>query len=133
MAKLRLYAGENQLVPNGSGIGFYGNDGIGSPIAVGGFNGRTFVTDPSGTIHGFAGIAHFILFLPILGFSTYLQTGSYMTGFAVGTIIAMVSYAFILGKLSTFFISTGHENAFKYLRIVSGILAIVVGIYWMTL
>jgi hypothetical protein len=34
-------------------MGFYGNDGIGSPIVVGGFNGRTFVTDPSGTIHGF--------------------------------------------------------------------------------
>jgi hypothetical protein len=53
MADLNLYVGEDQIVPNGSGIGFYGDDGFGDPIPIGDFNGRTFVTDASGTIHGF--------------------------------------------------------------------------------
>ena len=53
MANLNLYVGEDQLVPNGSGIGFYGESGFGSAILIGAFNGRTFVTDPSGSIEGF--------------------------------------------------------------------------------
>lgn len=53
MAELNLYVGEDQLVPTGSGIGFFGNGGFGAAISVGGFNGRTFVVNPSGTIDGF--------------------------------------------------------------------------------
>ncbi len=53
MANLNLYVGEDQLIPDGSGVGFYGDDGFGAPISIGSFNGRTFVTNPSGNIEGF--------------------------------------------------------------------------------
>lgn len=53
MANMNLYVGEDQKVPTGSGIGFYGNIGFGAPISVGGYNGRTFAVNPSGTILGF--------------------------------------------------------------------------------
>ncbi len=52
MADLSLFVGEDQKVPTGSGIGFYGNS-FGTPILRGEFNERTFVTDASGTIFGF--------------------------------------------------------------------------------
>lgn len=53
MADLNLYVGEDQIVPTGSGIGFFGDDGFAAPIAVDGYNGRTFVVNPSGTVAGF--------------------------------------------------------------------------------
>ena len=83
-----------------------------------------------GTIHGFAGIAHFVLFLPVLGFTSSLEIANYLIGFAIGTIVAMVMYAFLLGKISHFFHSS-NKSMFRNLRIFSGILAIIVGIYWM--
>lgn len=53
MATLKLYAGEDTLVSVGSGLGFFGDDGFGAPIVVGTYNGRTFVTNTSGTIQSF--------------------------------------------------------------------------------
>jgi hypothetical protein len=53
MATLNLYAGEDTLVSASSGLGFFGDDGFDSPIAVGEFNGRVFVTNSSGTVEGF--------------------------------------------------------------------------------
>lgn len=53
MAEFNLYVGEDQVVPNTSGIGFYGDEGFGTAILIDDFNGRTFVTDTSGTIEGF--------------------------------------------------------------------------------
>ncbi|HHH52751.1 MAG TPA: hypothetical protein ENK91_03770 [Bacteroidetes bacterium] len=82
-----------------------------------------------GTIHGFAGIAHFVLFLPVLGFSSGIEIANYLIGFAIGTILAMMLYALLLGKISHLFHSNS-KKVFKYLRLGSGILAIVVGLYW---
>lgn len=53
MAEIKLYAGEDQLVESPLGLGFYGEDGFGSPIAKNQFNGRTFAADASGTTEGF--------------------------------------------------------------------------------
>jgi cytochrome c biogenesis protein CcdA len=83
-----------------------------------------------GTVHGFAGIAHFILFLPVLGFTNEIQTVAYIIGFAIGTIFAMVSYTFILSKISQYLNAEKINKRMKYLRILSGILAIAIGIYW---
>lgn len=83
-----------------------------------------------GTIHGFAGIAHFILFLPVLGFSTNTDMITYISGFAVGTVFAMVSYTFLVSKLPLVLKGTNNESKLKYFRIVSGLLAIIVGFYW---
>lgn len=52
MATLKFYADGNEI-PNaeGSGLGFYGAN-FGSPLTVGGWNSRTFVTSSDGTTQG---------------------------------------------------------------------------------
>lgn len=53
MATLELYAGENTLVPESSGLGFFGDDGFGAAVFIGSYNGHTFVTNVSGTVQSF--------------------------------------------------------------------------------
>lgn len=53
MATVNLYAGEDTLVSTSSGLGFFGGDGFGAPVTIGSYNGRTFVTNASGTVQGF--------------------------------------------------------------------------------
>lgn len=53
MAILDLYAGENTFVPTTSGLGFFGAIGFDSSLAIGIYNGHTFVTNASGTVQGF--------------------------------------------------------------------------------
>src|SRR5688500_1345723 len=54
MALLEFYAGEGNNINNlaGSGLGFYGANGFGYSIPIGSFNGRTFITDSTGTEEG---------------------------------------------------------------------------------
>jgi hypothetical protein len=54
MALLSFFAGEGANINNisGSGIGFYGDSGFGYSIPVGSFNGRSFITDSTGTAQG---------------------------------------------------------------------------------
>lgn len=52
MATFNLYAGEDRLVQNTSGLGFFGNNGFGAPVVVGEYQGRTFVTNSIGTVEG---------------------------------------------------------------------------------
>lgn len=84
-----------------------------------------------GTLHGFAGISHFLLILPTLTLPSVFDSVIYLAGFAAGTILAMVSYAFFLGIAATKSSAMSENKIFKYLRIASGILAILVGIYWL--
>lgn len=53
MPTLELYAGEDTLVPTTSGLGFFGDVGFDSAIAIGTYNGHTFVTNASGTVESF--------------------------------------------------------------------------------
>lgn len=53
MADLEVYVGEDQLLPAGAALGFYGGGGWDDPIALNQFNGRVFVTDPSGVTENF--------------------------------------------------------------------------------
>lgn len=54
MASVDFYAGEGSAIANlsGSGLGFYSDSGFGYSIAVGSYNGRTFITDSTGTAQG---------------------------------------------------------------------------------
>ncbi|THD66292.1 hypothetical protein E7Z59_10780 [Robertkochia marina] len=83
-----------------------------------------------GSLHGLAGVAHFILFLPVLGFESRSESVFYIIGFAIGTVAAMVIFTFALGKISSFPSSANKKNFMKSLRIISGIAAIAIGIYW---
>lgn len=83
-----------------------------------------------GSLHGLAGVAHFILFLPVLGFETRSESVFYILGFAIGTVVAMVIFTFILGRIGTFPTISNRKRFMKTLRTISGIAAIVIGIYW---
>ena len=52
MATLKVYVGEDHLLPDTQAVGFFGDDGFGDPVEKGTFNGRTFVCSASGTTEG---------------------------------------------------------------------------------
>lgn len=53
MANLLLYAGEDTLVSSILGLGFFGDNGFSSPVGINSYQGRTFVTNASGTSESF--------------------------------------------------------------------------------
>jgi ABC-type nickel/cobalt efflux system permease component RcnA len=83
-----------------------------------------------GVLHGFAGIAHFILFLPLLSFKTNIQSVNYILGFAVGTIFAMSFFSFVIGLLSQKSAHASQPKLFDYFRYFAGAFAIIIGFYW---
>lgn len=84
-----------------------------------------------GVLHGLAGIAHFLLLMPVLGFENQAQGAFYIAGFALGTLVAMAIYAHVLGQLSKISEKMGNPNLSQGIRIVGGFFAIVVGVYWL--
>jgi ABC-type nickel/cobalt efflux system permease component RcnA len=83
-----------------------------------------------GVLHGFAGIAHFVLLLPVLGFSSKTQSFKYIIGFAVGTIFAMFAYTYIIGKFNRKELDNQSKPLYRYLQFWSGVFAIGIGIFW---
>jgi len=86
-----------------------------------------------GVLHGFAGIAHFILLLPVLGFENKLDGIEYIVGFAIGTVLAMTIYAFLLGKISSVSKKYDNKSLFKTVRLSGGLFALTIGVYWLYL
>lgn len=84
-----------------------------------------------GFLHGLAGIAHFLLFIPVLSFDTRLDSISYVFGFAIGIIIAMTTFTIVIGKISSYSKNGHNEIFFKGIRLAGGLFAIVIGVYWM--
>ncbi len=84
-----------------------------------------------GVLHGFAGIAHFVLLLPALGFVSMGASATYMLGFAWGVVAAMALYAFALGKTTQGLSYVRGNQVQRYLRMWGGALAILVGVYWL--
>jgi len=84
-----------------------------------------------GTLHGFAGISHFLIVLPTLTLPTSLDAGLYLSGFAAGTILAMGTYALIIGVVSSKSRTYKNKSVFNILRLTGGILAIGIGIWWL--
>ncbi len=83
-----------------------------------------------GTLHGFAGISHFLLILPTLALPGLADSVTYLSGFAAGTIGAMVAYALVLGLVSKHTENISKGQLLKFIRIFAGLLAIGVGIWW---
>ena len=84
-----------------------------------------------GVLHGLAGIAHFLIFLPVLGFESRLDSILYILGFAIGTVLAMTTFAFTIGKLSSFSKANHNETFFNGIRLSAGLIALIIGIYWL--
>jgi ABC-type nickel/cobalt efflux system permease component RcnA len=86
-----------------------------------------------GFLHGLAGVAHFLLLLPVLGFEDNFEATQYIIGFGIGTVLAMSCYALILGKVASFSKNQPNDNFFKGIRFAGGLFALVIGIYWLYL
>ena len=84
-----------------------------------------------GTLHGFAGISHFLLILPTLALPTMGDSVLYLSGFASGTILTMVLYALAMGLVAEKTADFPHSKTFRNLRISAGIIAIGIGIWWL--
>lgn len=83
-----------------------------------------------GIFHGVAGVSHLFAILPTLALPGRLDAVLYLSGFGLGTIAAMIIFSAVLGFVSLRTSSRGRLNAFRILRIVGGIAAIVVGVWW---
>lgn len=84
-----------------------------------------------GVLHGFAGISHFILFLPVLGFDSTLGASKYIVGFVLGIIVSMTLFSLIIGQVARITQSEHNPMLFKGIQLAGGIFAIVIGIYWL--
>ncbi len=82
-----------------------------------------------GIIHGFAGVSHFLLMLPVLGYQSQWQSVQYMIGFAIGIVIAMVIYVSILERISKPSVSKS-KNILEKLQYTGAFAAIIIGIFW---
>jgi len=83
-----------------------------------------------GFVHGLAGVAHFLLFLPVIGFASSFDSVKYIIGFAIGTLIAMMAFAMVIGKVAAFSKQDHNDTFFKGIRLAGGLFAFVIGIYW---
>ena len=54
MAAINFFSSQSNPIQNtlGSGLGFYGSTGFGASVAVGAYQGKTFITDSNGTVQG---------------------------------------------------------------------------------
>ncbi|MCF8366427.1 MAG: sulfite exporter TauE/SafE family protein [Bacteroidales bacterium] len=83
-----------------------------------------------GIFHGLAGVSHLLAILPTLALPTNFDAAMYLTGFGGGTVAAMVAFSAMLGFISQQTSVSGKKGAFKTLRIIGGIAAIIVGLWW---
>lgn len=84
-----------------------------------------------GFVHGLAGVSHLILLLPVLSFQTSLGSLAYILGFGIGSILAMVLYAFIVGVLAKKVDPEHYPRLNISIRFAAGVFALVVGLFWL--
>ncbi len=83
-----------------------------------------------GILHGFAGSSHFIGVLPALAFPTMGGAIAYILAYGVGTVIAMTSFATVMGATARRFSLNG-ATAYRRLMLGCSTAAIAVGAYWL--
>ena len=86
-----------------------------------------------GLVHGLAGVAHFILFLPVIGFTSKMESVKYIIGFGVGTLLTMTIFAIVMGRIAEFSQKKYNQHVFQGIQITSAIFAFLIGIYWIVI
>jgi len=84
-----------------------------------------------GIVHGLAGFSHILHLLPTLAFPNRFDSAMYLSGFAFGTIFAMVLFSFILGLIAHFSNQKKKETVYRSINALAGFAAIFVGFYWL--
>lgn len=90
---------------------------------------RTHLACFLGSLHGLAGSSHYLGVLPALIFSSHVAGVCYLAGFGIGTIATMVFVAWGWGQSCAW---AGGRGAHweGYLRTVSSLFALFIGVYW---
>ena len=84
-----------------------------------------------GIIHGFAGFSHLFALLPSLALPTVWDSVIYLIAFAMGTIITMIFFAFILGLVAFQSFVKDRQIFLKWFTLAGGFLAIAIGFLWL--
>ena len=83
-----------------------------------------------GFLHGLAGISHFLLFIPVASFKNQMDSVLYLVGFSSGIILAMTTFALLIGQISSFSKNEHNDTLFKGIRFAGGLFAMIIGVYW---
>ena len=83
-----------------------------------------------GVLHGLAGSSHFLGVLVALAFPTRIQALGYLGAFAVGTILSMAAFSWIMGLLA-FRFAGGSTKVYRGLMGCCAAAAMVVGCFWL--
>lgn len=95
-----------------------------------GIKQSNFASLSVGILHGLAGIAHFLLFIPVASFDSKMDSTFYLLGFAAGIVIAMTVFALVIGRMSSYAKNEHNDMLFKGIRLAGGLFAIIIGVYW---
>lgn len=91
----------------------------------------SFASLSIGFLHGLAGISHFLLFIPVASFKNQMDSVYYLAGFSTGIVLAMTTFALLIGQISSFSKNEHNDTLFKGIRYAGGIFAIIIGLYWL--
>lgn len=83
-----------------------------------------------GTLHGVAGSSHFLGVLPALAFPTMAEAVWYLASYGVGTVVAMVGFASLVG-LSARSLAVSSAQAYRQMMAVCSLAAVAVGGWWL--
>ena len=84
-----------------------------------------------GTLHGLAGGSHFLVGLAALAFPTLAEAAVYLAAYGAGTVLAMVSFASVMGLIASRF-AGGRPKAYRSLMCGCSLVAVVMGGFWLT-
>ena len=93
---------------------------------------HTHIAVVIGVLHGFAGTSHIIGIVPALAFTTRQESILYLLFFGIGTVIAMTLFSGIIGYLAVRF-ADRIADLHKKLLVLSGSVAVLVGLIWVIL
>jgi ABC-type nickel/cobalt efflux system permease component RcnA len=86
-----------------------------------------------GVLHGFAGFSHLLALLPSLALPSHSDAIVYLVSFAFGTIITMMIFSFMIGRIADRAVRNKNLNFLRWYTLAGGWLAIAIGIYWLIL
>lgn len=80
-----------------------------------------------GTIHGFAGVSHLLIMLPVLLMENLGDSVLYLSGFVLGTILSMTLFAMVIGLIRN---NIKTDRLLHGFQLVMGVISIGVGVFW---
>jgi len=80
-----------------------------------------------GATHGFAGTASLMVIVPLTVTTSLYTAAVYLILFGIGTIVAMGTLAYFMGKLAT---SMKERKVLPRVQAIAGVVSIFVGLLW---